>query len=152
MLSGISTTNQIRSRISPMKYAWLGASAFLAVSGWAQPQPPAPLVSPDVHSDHSVTFRFRAPNVKAVLLNLEGAAPAPMQKDDAGVWSLTAAPLPPDIYGYSFIADGEGIIDPSNWRMKPNLISTQSAVYIPGPASLPWEVNDVPRGEVHHHF
>src|SRR5258708_32032089 len=122
MLSGISTTNQIRSRISPMKYAWLVAPAFLAVSGWAQPQPPAPVVSPEVHADHSVTFRFRAPNVNTALLNLEVAAPSPMQKADAGDWSLTAAPLPPDIHGYSFIADGEGIIDPSNWRMKPHLI------------------------------
>jgi len=25
-------------------------------------------------------------------------------------------------------------------------------VHVPGPASLPWETNDVPHGEVHHHF
>ena len=137
-----------------MKYGLLLASLFLAVTGWAQPQaqPPAPVVSPEVRSDHSVTFRFRAPNAKAVMLGLEGVPPAPMQKDDAGVWSVTTAPLTPDIYGYSFIADGVGLIDPSNWRMKPNLISTQSAVYVPGPATLPWEVNDVPHGEIHHHF
>ena len=135
-----------------MKYAWLVAVTFLAVGGWAQPQPPAPIVSPEVHADRSVTFRFRAPNAKAVLLDFEGVPQAPMQKDDAGVWSITTAPLTPDIYGYSFVADGVGIIDPSNWQMKPNLISTSSCVHVPGPASLPWEVNDVPRGEIHHHF
>ena len=25
-------------------------------------------------------------------------------------------------------------------------------VHVPGPPSLPWEMNDVPRGEIHHHF
>src|SRR5947208_9061119 len=35
--------------------------------------------------------------------------------------------------------------------MKPNLLSTQSAVHIPDPA-LPWEIGDVPHGEIHHHF
>lgn len=75
-----------------------------------------------------------------------------MQKDDAGVWSATTEPLQPDYYGYSFIADGVGLIDPSNPLMKPNLLNTQSMVHVPGPASLPWEVNDVPHGIVHHHF
>jgi len=132
----------------------------LAVLGWAQaqkqptapPTPPPPVVSPDVRPDGSVTFRFRAPNVKEVALILEGAPPAPMQKDEAGVWSMTTTALAPDIYGYSFIVDGVGLIDPSNWRLKPNLINNQSAVYVPGPASLPWEINDVPHGEIHHHF
>jgi enterochelin esterase family protein len=86
------------------------------------------------------------------MLTLEGAKPAPMQKDDQGVWSLTAAPLQPDFYGYSFVADGVGLIDPSNPLMKPNLLHTQSQVHVPGPASLPWEVGDVPHGLVHHHF
>jgi len=36
--------------------------------------------------------------------------------------------------------------------MKPNLLNTTSQVHVPGPASLPWEVSDVPHGEVHHHF
>jgi enterochelin esterase family protein len=36
--------------------------------------------------------------------------------------------------------------------MKPNLLHTQSQVHVPGPASLPWEVNAVPHGMVHHHF
>jgi enterochelin esterase-like enzyme len=126
----------------------------LAATGWAQPQPrtPAVISSPEVHTDNSVTFRFRDPNANEVMLTLEGAKPAPMQKDDQGVWSLTAAPLQPDFYGYSFVADGVGLIDPSNPLMKPNLLHTQSQVHVPGPASLPWEVGDVPHGLVHHHF
>ena len=44
------------------------------------------------------------------------------------------------------------LIDPSNWLMKPNLLSAESEVHVPGPGSLPWEIGDVPRGIVHHHF
>src|ERR1700730_3355164 len=126
----------------------------LAATGWAQPQPrtPAVISSPEVHTDNSVTFRFRDPNAHEVMLTLEGAKPASMQKDDQGVWSLTAAPLQPDFYGYSFVADAVGLIAPSNPLMKPNLLHTQSQVHVPGPASLPWEVGDVPHGLVHHHF
>jgi enterochelin esterase-like enzyme len=114
--------------------------------------PPAPIKSPEVSADRRVTFRLRAPNAKEVLLGREGAQRVPMQKDDQGIWSLTTDPLEPDMYGYSFIVDGVGLIDPGNPRMKPNLIGTTSLVHVPGPASLPWEINDVPRGTVHHHF
>jgi len=75
-----------------------------------------------------------------------------MQKDDRGVWSVTTAPLSPDYYGYSFVADGVRLIDPSNPFLQPNLLDTESAVHVPGPSSLPWELHDVPHGEIHHHF
>jgi enterochelin esterase family protein len=121
------------------------------VSAWAQrPQPP--LISPEVSADGRVTFRFRAPNAQEVLLAREGAKAVPMQKDAQGVWSLTTDPLEPDIYSYSFRTDGVGLLDPSNSLINPNLLSPQSLVYVPGPAALPWQVNDVPRGTVHHHF
>ena len=123
------------------------------VLSWAQsPQPPAPLISPEVHSDNRVTFRFRAPNAKEVLLAREGIKPVPMQKDEQGVWSVTTDPLEPDFYAYSFEADGVRLADPSNRLMKPNLLNTQSVAHVPGPASLPWEINDVPHGVIHHHF
>src|SRR3979490_1419505 len=111
----------------------------------ATPPPPPRIVSPEVHSDASVTFRFRDPNAKEVLLALEGTKRVPMQKDEQGVWSLTTAALSPDIYGYTFVADGVSLMDPVNHLMKPNLLNNSSAVHIPGP-SLPWEINDVPRG------
>src|SRR5436853_384964 len=81
----------------------------------------------------------------------EGAARLPMQKDEQGVWSVTTEPLAPDLYGYSFVVDGVALIDPGNSAMKPNLLNAQSVVHVPGPASLPWEVNAVPHGTVHHH-
>jgi enterochelin esterase-like enzyme len=115
-------------------------------------QPPQPATSPEVHPDHRVTFRFRAPNAKEVFLAREGAPRQAMQKDEQGVWSITTDPLEPDLYGYSFVADGVGLTDPSNPLRKPNLLNTQSVVHVSGPASLPWEVNNVPHGIVHHHY
>jgi enterochelin esterase family protein len=128
-------------------------AASAAISYMALSQtPPPPLVSPDVHPDNTVTFHFRAPNAKEVTVQIEGSAkPVPMQKDDQGVWSVTAGPLTPDYYGYSFIADGVGLLDPSNYRTKPNFLYRANEVHVPGP-SLSWETSDVAQGEIHHHF
>src|SRR6202020_1056507 len=143
-------------RLSSVVFLVLSLRFGLAVCGGAQQKkaaaPSAPQVSPEVHSDGSVSFRFRAPNAKEVQLAREGAEPQAMQKDDQGVWSLTTTPLAPDYYSYSFVADGVRLIDPSNPLLKPNLLSTESSVHVPGPSSLPWELNDVPHGEIHHHF
>jgi enterochelin esterase-like enzyme len=123
-----------------------------AATSPAQPPPLPRVVSPEVHSDATVTFRFRDPNAKEVLLAMEGSTRVPMQKDEQGIWSVTTKSLAPDIYGYSFVADGVNLTDPVNHLTKPNLLFNSSAVHVPGPASLPWEINDVPRGEVHHHY
>ena len=129
--------------------------AFICAGLAVLAQPPQalpPVDSPEVHSDKTVTFRFRDLNAKEVLLAREGAQRVPMQKDEQGIWTVTTDPLEPDLYGYSFVADGVGLIDPSNPGMKPNLLNTTSVVHVPGPLTLAWEINDVPRGEVHHHY
>jgi enterochelin esterase-like enzyme len=133
----------------------LGFAAVTVASPIAGSQTdPPPLISPEVHPDDTVTFRFRDPNAKEVAVQLEGSAkPVPMQKDDQGVWSVTSGPLAPDYYGYSFLADGvAGLLDPSNYRVKPNFLYRANEVYVPGPATLSWEIADVPHGEIHHHF
>jgi enterochelin esterase-like enzyme len=127
----------------------LSLLSFSTIAAAQQPHPP--VVSPEVHPDNTVTFRFAAPNAKEVKLALEGAEPQPMHKDDQGLWTITTAPLPPDYYGYSFVADGVRSLDPSNHNLVPNLLTPANAVHIPAP-SLPWEVNDVPHGVIHHHF
>jgi enterochelin esterase-like enzyme len=75
-----------------------------------------------------------------------------MKKDEHGSWSATVGPLDPDIYTYSFIADGVKLYDPANHDIMPSLITAANEVHVPGPPSLPWETNAVPRGVVHHHF
>lgn len=128
----------------------VGLAGFSITAAEAQQ---LPRISPEVQPNNRVVFRFRSPNAQKVELQLEGATEhLPMQKDDAGVWNVTTDPLEPDYYGYSFIADGVSLIDPSNPLMKPNLLGTQSMVHVPGPASLPWEIDEVPHGIVHHHL
>jgi enterochelin esterase family protein len=135
--------------------SWTVVPMLLAAGGCVSPRAaePTPSVpSVEVHLDHSVTFRLRAPNAENVLLALEGSPAVPMTKGDQGLWSTTTPPLDPDFYGYSFVVDGAGTFDPTNPLIKSNLIHTENLVHVPGPASLPWEVSDVPRGTLHHHF
>ena len=130
----------------------VAAILFLGTAALAQ-APPPPVISPEVHTDRSVTFRFRAPHDKEVAVSIEGMAKSlPMQKDDQGVWSVTTQPLAPDYYGYTIIADSVGLFDPSNHAIKPNFLYRASEVHVPGPGSLPWEIGAVPHGEIHHHF
>src|SRR6266436_3704846 len=139
----------IQRGAAPLRAMLFGA--FLAATAAAQTPPP--LVSPEVHSDHRVTFRFRGPNVKEVLVFVDGTPkPLPMQQDDQGVWSATTDPLAPDYYNYSFSVEGLNSFDPSNYATVPNFLYRESSVHVPGPPTLSWETNDVPRGEVHHHF
>ncbi len=108
--------------------------------------------SPEVLPDGRVTFRLKAPEARVVRVQCEGLVDANMVKDGQGVWSFTTAPLEPDFYGYTFIIDGVRVMDPNNPSIKYNLLSPESEAHVPGPASLPWEVNDVPHGVVHRHF
>jgi enterochelin esterase family protein len=130
-----------------MKSLYLLAALSLATPVFSQS-----LVSPEVQPDGRVTFRLKAPSATNVQVQCESLKPATMQKDDQGIWSFTTEPLSPDYYGYSFVADGLRTIDLSNPLMKYNLLSSESEVHVPGPLSLPWEVNDVPHGVLHRHF
>jgi enterochelin esterase-like enzyme len=126
--------------------------SLTAALGFAQQQ--APVVrSPEVQDDSRIVFRLFAPNAHQVSVSVEGqATPLPMQKDEQGVWSVTAPSLAPNIYGYSFSADGAHIIDPANTKIKPNLLNLSNAVEVPGASPMPWDQTDIPHGEVHHHF
>jgi len=122
--------------------------------------PAAPVVSPEVLADHRVTFRLRAANAKEVSVEIDGGGrPLEMRKDGEGIWSATSEPLAPDYYGYAFFVDGVTMFDPSNSAAIPNFLYRASALHVPpaagnpnGSALLPWELADVPHGEVHHHF
>ena len=118
-----------------------------------QAQQLPPVHSPDVQPDGRVTFRFRDPNAQHVSVNVAGnAQPYVMQKDEQGVWSVTTGVLAPDLYGYSFNAEGVHLLDPSNHAIIPNLLNPSSEVHVPGSSPLPWEAGDMPHGVIHHHF
>ncbi len=128
------------------------ACGILTLLAIAAKAPPAPLISPEVHPDRTVTFRFKDPGATKVELDLEGRDAVAMTQDADGVWSITTEPLRPDLYGYSFTADGEPRLDPLNPLTKPNLIWQSNAVLVPGDPPEAWEVQRVPHGTVHHHF
>jgi len=125
--------------------------ALLILTFMALPALSQHIVSPELAEDGRVTFRLRAPNAEKVTLRLETAGGLPMRKDDRGVWSVISKVLKPDVYVYSFIVDGLRMPDPGNPMLKVNLFNTASQVHVPGPASLPWENNDVPHGVIHRH-
>jgi enterochelin esterase family protein len=129
----------------PAKYILVLALLIVAKSSLAQ-------TSPEVHADRRVTFRLKAPEAKDVKVRCEGVKDTNMEKDEKGIWSWTTEPLEPDFYGYSFQVDSARVIDPVNPLLKYNLLNTVSQVHVPGPLSLPWEVNDVPHGQLHRHF
>jgi enterochelin esterase-like enzyme len=127
--------------------------SLVLVSAVAAQQQRLVIVSPEVHSDGRVTFRLLDPNAQKVTVSLEGLKdPLTLQEDPQGVWSVTTDVLAPDLYGYSFNADGTHFVDPSNTEIKPNLMGLSNVVHVPGSAPLPWEDTDIPHGLVHHHF
>ncbi|HEX3627901.1 MAG TPA: alpha/beta hydrolase-fold protein [Verrucomicrobiae bacterium] len=123
--------------------------AIAALSALAQS-----VVSPEVHPDSSITFQLLAPKAQAVQLHCESLSDINMTKGATGIWTYTTKPLEPDIYTYTFDVDGVRMIDPANAFIKYNLLNTVSQVEVPGPLSLhqPWEITDVPHGELHRHF
>ena len=86
------------------------------MSGNAVGQPRGPfVVSPQVNSDKTITFRYLAPLAKTVKLSGQfQKSPVEMTKDSIGIWSITVGPIKPDIYPYSFHVDGVTVMDPAN--------------------------------------
>lgn len=110
-----------------------------------------PSASPEIHSDRSVTFRYHAPTAKAVVLFCEALTqPQPLQKDPDGTWTYTSRPIDPDLYIYSYVVDGQRVLDPANPVIKYNLFASENQLEIPG-AGEPWETKSVPHGIVHRH-
>lgn len=115
----------------------------------ARPQAPR-LRSPEIHADRTVTFRFFAPRSREVTLNgsWEGGADLRMQKDDAGVWSVTVGPMAPQLWGYWFLADGVKALDPNNGEVQRDGNRYDNLLMISGPESDLWDFKDVPHGTV----
>jgi len=115
----------------------------------ADKHPATTVVSPEIHSDHSVTFRLDAPDVGDVNLRGIQREPVPMKKNAHGIWSVTVGPIAPGIYGYSFIVDGDATIDPSNPEVKPERDPDESELEILSSTPLLTQWQNVPHGSVH---
>jgi enterochelin esterase family protein len=116
------------------------------------------VVSPEVHADKRITFRFSAPNARSVTLigELDGRT-YDMARGDTGVWAVTVGPWPHDVYNYQFRVDaieGRGgviAMDPVNPSVKLGFgaFPPASMVEIPADEGAGFEdAKDVPHGTV----
>jgi enterochelin esterase family protein len=136
------------------------AAALLAAATAAPSQPPKgefrkadgppPVVSPEVGSDRTVTFRLRAPKATEVTGGGDWGR-KPMTKDDRGVWSVTVGPLEPDLYTYKFTVDGVPTVDPRNAKLKIGRESLDNLLDVPGDGPRPIDLRPVPHGTLHAH-
>jgi enterochelin esterase family protein len=115
-----------------------------------EPTPNSTLVSPEVQSDHRVTFRVYAPKASEVTVGGDWATSGAvkLEKDDKGVWSATVGPLTPDFYSYSFTVDGVKTLDPKNATIKQGLSSLDNMFLLPGEQAEFMENRPVPHGDV----
>jgi len=111
----------------------------------------APVVSPEIHENKTVTFRLRAP--KAVKVQVAGdflaQGVADLVENKEGIWEYTTPePLKPELYGYTFLVDGLKINDPSNVYMIRDVATITNVFIIGGERADLYKVNDVPHGTV----
>ena len=134
--------------------------------------PGSGIVSPEIHPDHTVTFRYFGP--KAVTVRLTGdflptrpveiemggqklVYDAPgvvdLKEGPGGLWEYTSEPLAGELYMYTFLVDGVKVMDPSNiYQIRD--VATWTNVFTlsaePGDKGWYYEVHDVPHGTVSH--
>jgi enterochelin esterase-like enzyme len=119
----------------------------------------APLNSPEVHDDHTVTFRLKAPEAKevkltgAVLTALGNAREqVPLTKGEDGIWTLKVGPIEPDMYAYHFVVDGMQICDPSNTIAAFTAMPPYSELIVHGDGPAYYDAKNVPHGNVTRHI
>lgn len=111
--------------------------------------------SPEIHADHSVTFRLKVPHAEKVQLlgdwmPAQGWMPGTtdMEKNEAGEWSFTTQTLPSELYSYVFLVDGLRTIDPNNPFVNRDVATLSNIFIINGEPGNLYKVNDVPHGTV----
>ncbi|WP_449016820.1 esterase [Prevotella sp.] len=123
----------------------------------------APLASPVVNADKSVTFNVNAPEAQKVEIvgdflpiekvktpqgEYDRQGPQLLKKNEKGVWSFTSTPLQPELYTYNILIDGVKVTDPLNVYAVRDIASTFSIFMIDGGVNGLYQVKDVPHGTV----
>ena len=147
------------------KYLILGVAMLGALAANAQQAlwGAAPVVSPEIHPDNTVTFRLKAPKadkvqvtgdflptqkIKTPFGEFDGPGVADLVQKD-GVWEYTTtAPLAPELYSYTFLVDDLKITDPSNVHQLRDVASVTNVFIIGGDYADYFKINDVPHGTV----
>lgn len=123
----------------------------------------APLVSPEINPDTTVTFRLKAPSARQVQVTgdflekrsmqtpfgmVEAPGVAELEKNNDGVWEYRSGKLKPELYNYTFIVDSLSMTDPSNVFTVRDVATLSNYFIIPGERASLYSVNDVPHGTV----
>ncbi|MBW8200423.1 esterase [Flagellimonas abyssi] len=120
----------------------------------------APINSPEVHNNQTVTFQVKAPEAQKVELNPgaintalgKGREPIPFTKGEDGVWTLTIGPLPPDMYAYHLRVDGVQMADPNNTYAAFTAMPPYSELIVHGDGPAYYDAKNVPHGNVTRHI
>ena len=135
------------------------ATSFAQQALWGASQ----IISPEINSDNSVTFRLKAPNAQVVEITgdflpkqemdtpygkMNVAGTATLTKGAEDVWEFTSSPLSPELYNYNFLVDGLKITDPSNVYQIRDVSSIFNIFIIGGDRADLYKVNQVPHGSV----
>jgi len=112
-----------------------------------------PFDSHEVNSNGTITFRYQNAAASKVTINTDAAFdPLVMLKDSSGLWTVTTKPLPAEYYSYTFVVDGVPQLDPMNGSVNPNLVNASNFVLVPGKPPAPWELTEVPHGNITRHM
>ena len=110
------------------------------------------VVSPEIDSDNSVTFRLLASEAAKVTISgnwMPGwGTQVEMVKGDSGIWSVTTDVLPPEFYTYSFYVDGVKTLDLANPQVVRDGTRFENVVIVPGKESEVYTVKDIPHGVI----
>ncbi|NEU70168.1 esterase [Spirosoma agri] len=137
--------------MKPSSYL-LSALLLCSMTVIAQQRPPS-ISSPEVHPDHSITFKYFSRKAQKVTLNGEFLkAPVALTKDTSGIWSVTVPPVKPDIYPYSFRVDSVEVADPNNTYIFANERFKRSIVDVPGDQPLVHSLQNVPHGKISYRY
>jgi hypothetical protein len=116
--------------------------------------------SPEVHDDHTVTFRVSAPEAKEVrlvsgplftALGKQRGDVISFTKGAEGVWSVTVGPVRPDMYAYHFNIDGAQVADPNNTYASFTAMPPYSQLVVHGDGPAFYDARNVPHGNVTRH-
>lgn len=123
-----------------------------------------PIVSPEINADGTVTFRYQ--DAKAVKVQVTGdfipaqkietprgvfeaSMPVDLVEGKDGIWEYTTpAPVPSEMYTYSFIVDGKTVIDMNNAWVNRDISTLTSVLLVEGGLADDYAIHNVPHGTV----
>ena len=108
------------------------------------------IISPEVSTDRTVTFRLNAPNAQKVMITGDflKSGVVEMEKDTSGIWTFTSEAINPEMYRYNYIVDGLTIADPANVFEVRDACTVFNYFLVPGEGSRLYDINDVDHGTV----